>query len=46
MAEIMQNPNKAAILMVMLAMGVAGVIFLAIMWIKDSKKAKEDEEDG
>ena len=46
MAEILQNPNKAAMLLVMVALGVAGVIFLAIMWIKDAKAAKEKKYDN
>ena len=44
MAEILQNPNKAAMLLVMVALGVAGVIFLAIMWIKDAKAVKNEHE--
>lgn len=47
MAEILQNPNKLTMLIVMLALGILGIIFLAIAWVKDSKAARErDEEDG
>lgn len=47
MTEILQNPNKLTMLLVMVALGIVGVAFLATMWIKDSKAARErDGEDG
>lgn len=47
MAEILQNPNKLTMLLVMLGLGIAGVAFLVTMWIKDSKATKErDGEHG
>ena len=47
MAEVLQNPNKLTMLIVMVALGIVGVAFLVTMLIKDSKAARErDGEDG
>ena len=37
MADILQNPMKLTMLLVMVALGIAGVVFLVIMWIRDAK---------
>ena len=41
MTEILQNPNKLTMLLVMVALGIVGVAFLAIMWIRDAKLARK-----
>ena len=47
MTEILQNPNKLIMLLIMLGLGIAGVAFLVIMWIRDAKsERKMCEEDG
>ena len=44
MAEVIQNPTKLTMLIVMVALGIIGVAFLATMWIKDIKAAREMDE--
>ena len=44
MAEILQNPNKLAMLLVMVGLGIAGVVFLVIMWSRDAKPKADTVE--
>ena len=44
MAEILQNPNKLAMLFVMVGLGIACFAYLVIMWIKDSKPKADTVE--
>lgn len=46
MAEILQNPMKLTMLLIMLGLGIAGVAFLVTMWIRDAKSERKMCDDS
>ena len=47
MADILQDPVKLVMLIILLALEIPAAIALAVIWIKDCKAAKKgDADDG